>query len=223
MTVYDATFEFPVAFAPQTFSRTLGEVLSARETGNLRLAETEKYAHVTYFFNCGVETPYPGEDRILVPSPKVATYDLEPQMSAAGITDQLVADLTGGRHRMIICNFANADMVGHTGKLEAAIAAVETLDRSLARVVAAVDQAGGSLIVTADHGNAEQMWDVERKQPHTAHTSNPVPVVIASPRASASRQPPLRAGGSLRDIAPTVLGLLGMDPPKEMTGRDLRE
>ena len=223
MTVYDATFGLPVAFEPQTFSHTLGEVLAARHVGNLRLAETEKYAHVTYFFNCGVETPYPGEDRLLVPSPKVATYDLKPEMSAAEITDALVADLRARRHRVIVCNFANADMVGHTGDLDATIAAVGTLDRCLHRIVDAAAQAGGSLIVTADHGNAEQMWDVEKGQPHTAHTSNPVPVVVIDRHTASRRETRLRAGGSLRDIAPTVLSLLGLEQPKEMTGKDLRD
>ena len=222
MTVYDATFGLPAAFEPQTFSCSLAEVLAAREIGNLRLAETEKYAHVTYFFNCGIETPYKGEDRILVPSQKVATYDLKPEMSAAGITEQLLADVAARRHHVIICNFANADMVGHTGKLDAAIAAVETLDGCLRRIVAAVHQAGGRLIVTADHGNAEQMWDPETNGPHTAHTNNPVPCVLIDQRGTA-RPRRLRTGGSLRDVAPTMLALLGIDLPKEMTGRDLRD
>jgi 2,3-bisphosphoglycerate-independent phosphoglycerate mutase len=223
MTVYDATFGLPVAFEPQEFANTLGAVLSAHQVTNLRLAETEKYAHVTYFFNCGVEPPYPGEDRLLVPSPLVATYDLEPQMSASGIADALVADVAAGRHRVLICNFANADMVGHTGSLEAAITAVGALDRCLGRVVEAVDKAGGSLIVTADHGNAEQMWDAERGEPHTAHTSNPVPVVLVDRHGSPKDAPRLRTGGSLRDVAPTMMGLLGLDLPTEMTGRDLRD
>ena len=222
MTVYDATFGLPVAFEPQTFSCSLAEVLAAREIGNLRLAETEKYAHVTYFFNCGIETPYKGEDRILVPSQKVATYDLKPEMSAPGITEQLLADVAARRHHVIICNFANADMVGHTGKLDAAIAAVETLDGCLRRIVAAVHQAGGRLIVTADHGNAEQMWDPETNGPHTAHTNNPVPCVLIDQHGTAKPRR-LRTGGSLRDVAPTMLALLGIELPKEMTGRDLRD
>jgi 2,3-bisphosphoglycerate-independent phosphoglycerate mutase len=217
MTVYDATYDLPVVFPPQTFTQSLAEVMSGRDLTNLRLAETEKYAHVTYFFNCGEERPYPGEDRILVPSPKVATYDLQPEMSAPGITDALVADLSSGTHRVIICNYANADMVGHTGSLEATIAAVETLDRCLERIVRAVQGCGGSLIVTADHGNAEQMWDEERQCPHTAHTSNPVPVLLVDGTAGVTL-----ADGWLRDVAPTMLGILGIEPPAEMTGRDLR-
>ena len=219
LTQYDATFGLPVIFAPQTFSGNLADVLTANNRTNLRLAETEKYAHVTYFFNCGEERPVPGEDRILVPSPKIPTYDLQPEMSAAGITDHLVADLDAGRHDVIICNFANADMVGHTGRLDATVAAVETLDRCLARIVAAVRGSGGTLIITADHGNAEQMWDVERNGPHTAHTTNPVPMLLIGPDVKAGM--PL-SNGSLRDVAPTMLGVLGIAPTAEMTGRDLR-
>jgi 2,3-bisphosphoglycerate-independent phosphoglycerate mutase len=219
LTVYDATFALPEAFPPQTFARSLGEQMPEYGLTNLRLAETEKYAHVTYFFNCGVEPPYPGEDRTLVPSPKVATYDLQPEMSAVGITNELVADLEARRHDVIVCNFANADMVGHTGVLEAAVAAVETLDRCLGRIVPAVQAAGGVLLVTADHGNAEQMWDAELNAPHTAHTSNPVPLVLVDDRARGMRL----ADGWLRDVAPTILGVMELDPPKEMTGRDLRD
>jgi len=218
MTMYDATFGLDVAFAPQTFSRHLGEVLGARGVRNLRLAETEKYAHVTYFFNCGEERPYAGEDRLLIPSPKVATYDLQPAMSAPAIADALIQDVRGGAHDVIICNFANADMVGHTGKLEAAIAAVEILDGCLGRIVPAIRAAGGRMLVTADHGNCEQMWDVELNSPHTAHTSNPVPFILVEDEGG----PPLRSGGALCDVAPTILGLLGVDRPEEMTGQDLR-
>jgi 2,3-bisphosphoglycerate-independent phosphoglycerate mutase len=223
MTMYDSTFGLPVALEPQVFSCSLAEVLAGREIGNLRLAETEKYAHVTYFFNCGIEQPYEGEDRILVPSQKVATYDLKPEMSAPAITEQLLADLDARHHRVIICNFANADMVGHTGNLEAAIAAVETLDGCLARILPAIDRAGGSLIVTADHGNAEQMWDTQTGGPHTAHTNNPVPLVLIDHHSRTTHSRRLRPGGSLRDVAPTMLALLGIDWPKEMTGRDLRD
>jgi len=219
LTEYDATFGLPAAFPPQTFSGNLADVLTAHNRTNLRLAETEKYAHVTYFFNCGEEQPAPGEDRILVPSPKVPTYDLQPEMSAVGITDHLVADLAAGRHDVVICNFANADMVGHTGRLDAAVTAVETLDRCLARIVAAIQAAGGTLIITADHGNAEQMWDDRRNGPHTAHTTNPVPVLLIGPDIETGM--PL-SDGSLQDVAPTMLGVLGITPPSEMTGRDLR-
>jgi 2,3-bisphosphoglycerate-independent phosphoglycerate mutase len=217
MTVYDRTFDLPVVFSPQTFSGNLADVLSEHGRTNLRLAETEKYAHVTYFFNCGREEPYAGEDRILVPSQKVATYDLMPEMSAPGITDAFIADLAGQRHEVVICNFANADMVGHTGRIDAAIAAVETLDRCLGRILPAVHAAGGSAIVTADHGNAEQMWDDELKAPHTAHTSNPVPVVLYDDRFRGRR---LR-NGTLRDVAPTILRLLGLSPSAEMSGASL--
>ena len=220
MTEYDATYKLPVAFPPQQFSASLADVIAERGITNLRLAETEKYAHVTYFFNCGEERPYAGEERILVPSPKVSTYDLKPEMSAYGIAEQLVADVEDRRHDVIICNFANADMVGHTGNLDAAVTAVTTLDTCLLRVVKSVEDAGGTVIITADHGNAEMMWDTERNGPHTAHTTNPVPLVVV--------QRDLRGtgrslhDGSLKDVAPTMLRILGIAPPAEMTGHDLR-
>jgi 2,3-bisphosphoglycerate-independent phosphoglycerate mutase len=219
MTVYDRTFNFPAVFTPQTFSGNLADVLAEHGRTNLRLAETEKYAHVTYFFNCGREATYPGEDRTLVPSQKVATYDLMPQMSAPGITDALVATLQGGLHQVVICNFANADMVGHAGRLEPAIAAVETLDQCLGRILSALKAVGGRAIITADHGNAEQMWDDELKAPHTAHTSNPVPVILVDD-AYVGR--PL-GDGSLRDVSPTMLALLGIPKATEMTGTPLFE
>ncbi len=217
MTVYDRTFSLPVVFTPQTFSNNLADVLADHARTNLRLAETEKYAHVTYFFNCGREEPYPGEDRILVPSQKVATYDLMPQMSAPGIADNLVADIDGGRHQIVICNFANADMVGHTGNVEATIAAVETLDSCLGRIMTSARRANATVIVTADHGNAEQMWDDELKAPHTAHTSNPVPVVLCSEAYVGRRL----QDGALCDVAPTILDLLEVPQAAEMTGRSL--
>jgi 2,3-bisphosphoglycerate-independent phosphoglycerate mutase len=218
MTQYDRTFSFPVVFPPQSLSGSFAEVIAAQQMTNLRVAETEKYPHVSYFFNCGIEKPYPGEDRILVPSPKVPTYDLQPEMSAKGITDNLVNDVEGRKHDIIICNFANADMVGHTGNLDAAVAAVETIDACLTRIVKAVRDADGILIVTSDHGNAEEMWNTELNEPHTAHTSNPVPVIVVQDVKGMR----LRNGGSLRDIAPTMLGILGVPAPKEMTGQDLR-
>jgi 2,3-bisphosphoglycerate-independent phosphoglycerate mutase len=219
MTVYDRTFNLPVVFTPQTFSNNLADVLAAHGRTNLRLAETEKYAHVTYFFNCGREEPYQGEDRILVPSQKVATYDLMPEMSAPGIADNLVADLTSRQHQVVICNFANADMVGHTGSIEATVKAVETLDGCLGRIMTALRSVGGTAIVTSDHGNAEQMWDDELNAPHTAHTSNPVPVVLCSDAFVGRRL----KDGSLRDVAPTILDLLGVPLAPEMTGRSLVE
>jgi len=219
MTVYDRTFLLPVVFTPQTFSGNLADVLAEHGRTNLRLAETEKYAHVTYFLNCGREDPYTGEDRILVPSQKVATYDLKPEMSASGIADALVGDLNSRRHDVVICNFANADMVGHTGDVAATIAAVETLDGCLGRILTALRAANARAIVTADHGNAEQLWDEALKAPHTAHTSNPVPVVLCADEFIGF---PLR-NGSLRDVAPTLLGLLGIPLTPEMTGRSLLE
>jgi 2,3-bisphosphoglycerate-independent phosphoglycerate mutase len=218
MTQYDRTYTFPVVFSPQSLTGSFAEVIAAQHMTNLRVAETEKYPHVSYFFNCGIEKPYPGEDRILVPSPKVPTYDLQPEMSAKGITDNLVNDVEGRKHDIIICNFANADMVGHTGNLDAAVAAVETIDACLARIVTAVRDVDGILIVTSDHGNAEEMWNTELNEPHTAHTSNPVPVIVVQDMKGML----LRNGGSLRDIAPTMLGILGVPAPKEMTGQDLR-
>jgi 2,3-bisphosphoglycerate-independent phosphoglycerate mutase len=174
---------------------------------------------VTYFFNCGREEPYPGEDRILVPSQKVTTYDLKPEMSAPGIADALVEDVTSGRHQVIICNFANADMVGHTGNVPATIAAVETIDACLGRLLTALKATDARAIVTADHGNAEQLWDDTLKAPHTAHTSNPVPVILCADDFVGRR---LR-DGSLRDVAPTMLGLLGIPLSAEMTGSSLIE
>tara|TARA_Y100000588_G_C14258266_1_gene926486 strand:- start:14 stop:1570 length:1557 start_codon:yes stop_codon:yes gene_type:complete len=221
MTEYDATFDQPVAFSPTTMSDNLAEVLSLNGLRNLRLAETEKYAHVTYFFNGGEEQPYPGEDRILVPSQKVPTYDLKPGMSANNITTELIRDIESGQHDVIVCNFANADMVGHTGKLDAAVEAVATVDQCLAKIVTAVQNHNGTVIVTADHGNAEQMWDVERQGPHTAHTTNPVPLLLIN---SDFKDRGLKLkNGSLRDVAPTILGLLKIKSPNAMTGTDLRE
>ncbi len=217
LTEYDSRYRLPVAFTPQRFSAHLGEVLGSSGLSNLRLAESEKYAHVTYFFNCGHEVPYRGEDRLLIPSPRVSTYDKTPAMSAGEIADALIDDLTSGRHDVVICNFANADMVGHTGSLEATVAAVEFLDGCLARVAVAARKVGATLLVTADHGNCEQMWDPSTGMPHTAHTGNPVPFIVVSD----GKVPPLRAGGALCDVAPTALQLLGVAQPKEMTGESL--
>ena len=178
----------------------------------LRIAETEKYAHVTYFFSGGVEAPYPGEDRVLVPSPKVATYDLKPEMSAFEVTDKLVAAIGSGKYDAIVCNFANGDMVGHTGNLDAAIKAIETLDACIGRVESALRAVGGELLITADHGNAEKMHDDVTGQPHTAHTLCLVPCVYAGRPAT------IADGGSLQDVAPTLLAMLGLPQPAEMTG-----
>src|SRR6266536_1467747 len=220
MTQYDETFPFPMAFGPMVLSQIVAQVLSERGKTMFRTAETEKYAHVTYFFNGGVETPYPGEERLLVPSQKVATYDLMPEMSAPGVTDVLCKAIEQRQHDFILCNYANGDMVGHSGVLKAAIKAVETVDTCLARVLATADQASATVLVTADHGNCELMIDPATGGPHTAHTTNPVPIVIVGEGAGPQ---PLRPGGSLRDVGPTILNLLGIEPPPEMTGRDLRE
>jgi len=218
LTEYDATFDVAVAFAPFSMSRIVAEVISEAGRSMLKTAETEKYPHVTYFFNGGCEPPYPGEERILVPSQKVATYDLAPQMSAAGITDVFCTSLDARAHDFTLCNFANADMVGHTGSMEATITAVETIDACLARIIESARRSGTRLIVTADHGNAEQMIDPATGGPHTAHTSNPVPVVFFDPTGD---EPTLRNGGALCDVGPTVLTLMGIDVPPEMTGVDL--
>src|SRR5258708_2765938 len=218
MTQYDATFPFPMAFGPMTLHKIVAEVLSERGKTMFRTAETEKYAHVTYFFNGGIEAPYKGEERLLVPSQKVATYDLMPEMSAAGVTDVLCKAIAAGQHDFILCNYANGDMVGHSGVLPAAVKAVETVDQCLARVIAGAEQHGAILLVTADHGNCELMIDPTSGGPHTAHTTNPVPFLVVGDDAKT-----LRHGGSLRDVGPTILNLLGVEVPSEMTGKDLRE
>src|SRR5437016_1796348 len=220
MTRYDKNFSLPVVIPPESMANILANVMGGLNMRNLRVAETEKYAHVTYFFNGGVEQPFPGEDRILVPSPKVATYDLKPEMSAAGIADTVVKATNDGTFDVIIVNFANADMVGHSGKIEPTVNAVETVDACLGRIELAVRAKGGALLITADHGNAEMMIDPKTGGPHTAHTTNPVPFIIVS---ADSETFSLKPDGSLRDISPTVLGMLGIPQPKEMTGHDLRE
>jgi 2,3-bisphosphoglycerate-independent phosphoglycerate mutase len=182
----------------------------------LRIAETEKYAHVTFFFNGGREAPFAGEDRILVPSPKVTTYDLQPEMSAMKLTDQLVVAIASTKYDVIICNFANPDMVGHTGKMAAAIKAVETVDACLARIMRALQGVGGELLITADHGNVEQMQNVVTGQPHTAHTSNLVPFVYVGRRANFNN-----VDGALTDVSPTLLHVMGLQQPSEMTGHNL--
>ena len=203
---------------PEKLEHILANVFAELEFKNLRVAETEKYAHVTYFFNGGVEKPFPGEERLLVPSPKVPTYDLKPEMSAAGIADGVIHAIEKGDFDAIIMNFANADMVGHSGKLEATVKAVETVDQCLGRIFQALRPRGGAWIITADHGNAETMIDPVTGGPHTYHTTNPVPFILMSENGRTT----LQSGGSLRDIAPTLLGVLGVSEPTEMTGRDLR-
>jgi 2,3-bisphosphoglycerate-independent phosphoglycerate mutase len=219
MTSYDKTFSFPVAFAPFSMARIVAEVVSDSGMSMFRTAETEKYPHVTYFFNGGIEAPFAREVRQLVPSPKVATYDLQPEMSAAGVTDVLCQAMESGSYDFTLCNYANCDMVGHTGVLPAVIRAIETVDGCLGRVLAAAERCGARLLVTADHGNCEVMIDPESGGPHTAHTTNPVPLVIVDPDGDR----PLRDGGALRDVGPTVLSMLGLEQPHEMDGRDLRD
>ena len=218
MTQYDATMpNVEVAYRPESLTNTLGEYLSRLGKTQLRIAETEKYAHVTFFFNGGVEAPYEGEDRVLIPSPKVATYDLQPEMSAYAVTDEAVRRIESGRYDVIILNYANCDMVGHTGVFEAAVKAVEAVDTCLGRLLAALEKAGGRAFLTADHGNADQMAD-ENGAPFTAHTTNPVPFV-----AIGFGDIKLRSGGRLADIAPTMLQAMGLPQPEEMTGRSLLE
>jgi 2,3-bisphosphoglycerate-independent phosphoglycerate mutase len=215
LTEYSKEFDIPVAFPPEQLENVFGEYISRLGLRQLRLAETEKYAHVTFFFNGGREQVFEGEERILIPSPKVRTYDLKPEMSAPEVTDALVAAIKSGKYDAIVCNYANADMVGHTGMFAAAVAAVEALDGCLGRVVEALRQVGGEMLITADHGNAEQMEDVENDQPHTAHTQNPVPLLYVG------RPARLQENGALCDIAPTLLTLMGLAVPSEMRGHTL--
>ncbi len=217
LTEYDETFGLPIAFPSESYPDILAEVVSRAGLKQLRIAETEKYAHVTFFFNGGVEKAWPGEDRVLIPSPQdVATYDQKPAMSAVEVTDEVVKRVESETYQLIILNFANCDMVGHTGILPAAIEAVETVDHCIERVVHAVTQAGGKLLITADHGNCEQMVD-ENGRPHTAHTTNPVPLIYVDPE---HRDLSVR-DGILADLAPTILDLLGLDKPAAMTGQTL--
>jgi 2,3-bisphosphoglycerate-independent phosphoglycerate mutase len=203
-------------FPPASLAHILGEVVAEAGRKQLRMAETEKYPHVTYFLNGGREQPYAGEDRIMVPSPKVATYDLQPEMSAPELTDKAVAAIASGKYDLIVLNYANPDMVGHTGSLPAAIKAVETVDAGLGRIAEAIGKSGGALLVTADHGNCELMRDPQTGGPHTAHTTNPVPVMLVGARNRA-----LVGEGRLADIAPTLLELMELPTPREMTGASL--
>jgi 2,3-bisphosphoglycerate-independent phosphoglycerate mutase len=219
-TTYDSTFPLPVAFLPRHHRNVLAEVWAEFSTRNYRLAETEKYAHVTYFFNGGVEKEYPCEKRLLVPSPKVATYDRQPEMSVFAVTDQVLRGINEAETDVFVINFANPDMVGHTGKLDKTIEACQYVDTCLGRITSSIRQQRGITLITADHGNAEQMIDPSTGGPHTAHTTNPVPFHLIDEGSIGLR---LREGGALEDVAATVLALLGIDKPVEMTGRDLRE
>ena len=214
---YDARLPAAVAFAPENLDNTLGDVIAHAGLKQLRIAETEKYAHVTFFLSGGREAALAGEDRVMIPSPKVATYDLQPEMNCPELTAKLTEDIRARRHDLIICNIANPDMVGHSGILEAAIRAVEAVDVALGEIRAAIEAVGGEMLVTADHGNLEMMRDPETGEPHTAHTVGPVPLVYVGRAAR------LRSGGALRDLAPTVLWLMGLQQPAEMTGQPLLE
>ncbi|POU01522.1 2,3-bisphosphoglycerate-independent phosphoglycerate mutase [Escherichia sp. ESNIH1] len=216
LTQYAADINASCAYPPASLANTFGEWMAKNDKTQLRISETEKYAHVTFFFNGGVEEPFSGEDRILINSPKVATYDLQPEMSSAELTEKLVDAIKGGKYDTIICNYPNGDMVGHTGVFEAAVAAVETLDKCIAQVADAVESAGGQLLITADHGNAEQMRDPATGQAHTAHTNLPVPLIYVGGKSVKAV-----SGGKLSDIAPTMLSLMGMEIPQEMTGKPL--
>ncbi len=217
LTEYKKEYNIPVAFPPERLNNVFGEYISRFGLHQLRIAETEKYAHVTFFFNGGREEPFPYEDRLLICSPDVQTYDQQPEMSAYEVTSRLVDEIRGGDYDVIICNFANSDMVGHTGKLEAAIEAIEALDDCLERVMGAVEEVNGDLLVTADHGNSENMCDHKTGQPHTSHTLNPVPLVYFGNGVEVKSL----SSGSLRDIAPTLLHIMGLDVPTEMTGQSL--
>jgi len=219
LTQYDETFEnVSIAYEPQSLANTFGEYISSFGKTQLRIAETEKYAHVTFFFNGGVEPPNVNEDRALIPSPKIATYDLKPSMSAFEVADEAVKRVESGKYDVMILNFANCDMVGHTGIMQAAVEAVETVDTCVGKVIEAIRKCGGMAIITADHGNAEMMLSEDKKNPHTAHTTNPVPFILV---ADGLKGVSLRSDGRLCDIAPTMLKLMSVDKPVEMTGKTM--
>ena len=215
MTSYGDQYTHPVLFSPQNVENSLGEYFSYLGLRQLRIAETEKYPHVTYFFNGGREAPFVGEERILVPSPKVRTYDLKPEMSAFEVSERLIKAIQSEKFQFVVCNCANADMVGHTGVMTAAVRAIEVLDQCLSKIVPQVLAHGGELIITADHGNSEQMYDEQVQQSHTQHTTNPVPFIYVGEKAQ------IREGGSLQDVAPSLLTILGLDQPAQMTGHSL--
>jgi 2,3-bisphosphoglycerate-independent phosphoglycerate mutase len=218
MTQYAKTLSVPFAFGPRPQHDGLGETVAKAGKTQLRIAETEKYPHVTYFFSGGLETPWLGEERIMVNSPKVATYDLQPEMSAPEVIEKITGAICSGQFDAIVLNFANPDMVGHTGILEAAIKAVDTIDAGLGEVIQAIEEMGGALLVIADHGNCEQMIDYETGKPHTAHTTNPVPCILVG---KGFENATLRSGGRLADVSPTLLDLMGIPKPPAMTGESL--
>jgi len=218
LTQYEKTLSVNIVYPPLTHKNTLGEILSHAGLHQLRIAETEKYAHVTYFFNGGIETPFPNEERTLIPSPKVATYDLKPEMSAKELTQQLITRISDQHYDVIICNYANPDMVGHTGMEKAAQKAVSMIDQCMKQVLEAIKKVGGEALITADHGNIEKMFDEDNDQPHTAHTNNPVPLIYVGREAKF-----IHSDGALDDVAPTLLHLLNLKQPAEMTGKNLIE
>ena len=215
LTEYHSDYEIPVAYPAERLTNVFGDYISKLGMRQLRIAETEKYAHVTFFFNGGREEPFEFEDRILIPSPNVATYDQQPEMNAIKLTDNLIEAIESGKYDVIICNYANPDMVGHSGKFDAAVKAIETIDDCLARLLVSIEKSGGEMLVTADHGNAEMMFNKKTGQPHTAHTTNPVPFVYIG------REATMANSGALSDVAPTILYLMGIEQPTEMTGRSL--
>ncbi|HET7704976.1 MAG TPA: 2,3-bisphosphoglycerate-independent phosphoglycerate mutase [Thermoanaerobaculia bacterium] len=220
MNRYHEDFGLPVIYPPEAVRKNLAEVLSESGLKQLRIAETEKYAHVTFFFNGGSDTVFPGEERVLIPSPKVATYDKKPEMSVRELADRVVAEIESRRHDVIVLNIANPDMVGHTGVMDATITAVEETDVAVGRILDAAEKVGGVALITADHGNCELMFDPKTNQPHTAHTTNPVPLILVDPQKRFGK---LRDGGSLENVAPTILQILGLPQPKEMTAPSLLE
>jgi 2,3-bisphosphoglycerate-independent phosphoglycerate mutase len=219
MTEYEKGLDLPVVFSPISLVKILADIFKENNVKNLRIAETEKYAHVTYFFNGGVEEKFLGEDRILIPSPKVSTYDLKPEMSAYEVTNRVIKEIKSKKYDVIILNYANPDMVGHTGNLNAAIKAIEIIDSCLGEVIDTIKEEGGISLITADHGNAEIMIDPDTGEPHTAHTTNKVPFIIVDDGLKKN----LKKECALKDVAPTILSLMGIEKPKEMTGVDIRE
>ncbi len=220
MVRYREDFDFPVVFGPLHIDNYLGEVIAEAGMNQLRIAETEKYAHVTFFFNGGSDRVSAGEERVLIPSPKVATYDLQPEMSVPELGDRVVEAIRSRKYQFMVLNIANPDMVGHTGVMPAAVAAVEATDAAIGKIMGALEEVGGVMVMTADHGNCETMFDPATGQPHTAHTTAPVPVVLFDP---ARRWKELRDGGALENVAPTILEIMGLAKPREMTGESLLE